>query len=206
MQTFKQAMRASTTGGSTPHQQLCSFLLNYRNTPHTTTGESPSMLFLKRPLRTRLDLLRPKLGDKVRLKQATQITGAHRAGCVRQFTVGERVGVRDFRVKGSWRSGVIKSRTGPVSYSIQLDSGELWRRHVDHIKGLGTQTGSSQDNSSTAMEHEFYDYSSPSAAMVPSAESTLPRTENGPQQAIPPSNSLRRYPQRNRRPVDRFTY
>ena len=45
--------------GKSLQQALCEFLLSYRNTPHATTNESPSMFLLKRPLHTRLDLLRP---------------------------------------------------------------------------------------------------------------------------------------------------
>ena len=41
-------------------------------TPHSTTGESPSMLFLGRPLRTRLDLVKPDLQMKVMNRQIDQ--------------------------------------------------------------------------------------------------------------------------------------
>lgn len=39
------------------------FLLDYRNTAHSTTGFSPAKLMLGRNLRSRLDLLRPLAMD-----------------------------------------------------------------------------------------------------------------------------------------------
>ena len=59
VQTFKQAMKAAANNGLTLQHQLSSFLMSFRSTPHATTGESPSKLFLGREIRTRLDLLRP---------------------------------------------------------------------------------------------------------------------------------------------------
>ena len=58
VQTFKNAMKASNSERPLD-QRVAQFLLRYRNTPHTTTNTSPAMLLLKRPLRTRLDILRP---------------------------------------------------------------------------------------------------------------------------------------------------
>ncbi len=51
---------------------LANFLLTYRSTPHATTQRSPCSLFIGRDIRTRLDLLRPKLQDQVLSKQAAQ--------------------------------------------------------------------------------------------------------------------------------------
>ena len=50
VQTFKKSMKASQYVGRSHSQRLASFLLTYRSTPHSTTHETPSDLFLKRKL------------------------------------------------------------------------------------------------------------------------------------------------------------
>ena len=55
-------------------QTLITFLLRYRVTPHATTGVPPSVLMIGRPLRTRLDLIRPDVGRRVRDQQDRQKT------------------------------------------------------------------------------------------------------------------------------------
>ena len=52
IQTFKRAIKAAEQQGKS--ERICEFLLTYRNTPHMTTNEMPSMLFLKQ-LRTRFE-------------------------------------------------------------------------------------------------------------------------------------------------------
>ena len=59
VQSFKNSMKAMKENAKDLNQKLSNFLLMYRNTPHTTTNESPAKLFLGRELRTRLSLLKP---------------------------------------------------------------------------------------------------------------------------------------------------
>jgi hypothetical protein len=57
--TFKSSLRAMEGENADLNQKINSFLLTYRNSPHSTTGETPAKLFLGRNLRTRLDLIKP---------------------------------------------------------------------------------------------------------------------------------------------------
>ena len=59
VQSLKAALKASLNSGLPLHRRVLNFLFTYRSTPHTTTGVSPSSLFLHRRIRTRLDLLHP---------------------------------------------------------------------------------------------------------------------------------------------------
>ena len=72
VQTFKQSMKAGDHGGLSLQHQLQNLLMTHRSTPHATTGQSPASLFLGRPIRTRFDLLRPEVGNRVRGEQACQ--------------------------------------------------------------------------------------------------------------------------------------
>jgi transposase InsO family protein len=61
VQSFKQAMRASENDSGTIVKKLAKFLLAYQNTPHQTTNETPSMLFMGRELKTRLHNIKPDI-------------------------------------------------------------------------------------------------------------------------------------------------
>ena len=65
VQTFKAAMRMGASDIPDVPHRLAEFLLAYRATPHATTSRSPSELFLGRPVRTRLDLIRPTCSSNV---------------------------------------------------------------------------------------------------------------------------------------------
>ena len=53
---------------------LNTFLMSYRISPHATTNTLPCELFLKRTIRTRLDLIRPDLGSAITDRQPAQKT------------------------------------------------------------------------------------------------------------------------------------
>ena len=65
VQTLKNAMKAMEKVGSDLHAKLQPFLFQYRNTPHATTGVTPSELFLGRHVRTRLSMLRPEVSERI---------------------------------------------------------------------------------------------------------------------------------------------
>ena len=139
VQTFKQSMKAGEEDGRPLQHQLQSFLMSYCSTPHATTGVSSASLFLGRPIQTRFDLLRPNLGERVCVSQGKQKSHHDRKGTLREFAVGARVMVRDGRVAFCWVPGTILERRGPVSYVVELDSGVVGRKHVDHIRAWDKQ-------------------------------------------------------------------
>lgn len=69
VQTLKQSLRASKVDQTSLNKRLANFLLTYRNTPHTTTGETPAKLFMGRELCTRLTRLKPSVRETVELQQ-----------------------------------------------------------------------------------------------------------------------------------------
>ena len=58
-QRFVQTLKHSLKASACSFLKLHSFLLTYRNTPHSTTKAAPAELLLKRALRTKLDCVRP---------------------------------------------------------------------------------------------------------------------------------------------------
>ena len=204
VQTFKKSMKASQYDGRSHSQRLASFLLSYRSTPHSTTHETPGDLFLKRKLRTRLDLLRPDVNNTVQNKQAMQIKNHDRHCRGRQYFVGQKVSVRNFRAGPPWSVGVIVERLGPLTYLVQVTSGVFWRRHVEHLRPIDDHTNI-QDQCDSAITPQP-DCSAPSDFVpIPGMEPTeSPRVSDPAMQQPPPSE--RRYPRRiNRRPPARYT-
>ena len=132
---FKQFMRKANHG--TVEEKIARFLLQYRVTPHSTTGVPPAQLLMKRQIKTRLDLLKPNLAAKVRAKQTCQKSHHDYHARDREFEVDDPVYVKDFRAQKSspWLPGKILAKTGPVSAAVKLHgSGQVIRRHQDHIR------------------------------------------------------------------------
>ena len=161
VQSVKQSLRAALRVGVPLEQALASFLLRYRVTPHATTGVAPCTLFMNRTLRTRLDLLSPAPRQKV-LQQAKQKEHHDAHARCREFQPGQPVWARDVRGGGAkWVKAVVQDRLGPVSYLVRLDSGILWRRHVDHLKhGLIPQsvTGRTREQRTEQSEDDVYEW------------------------------------------------
>ena len=112
VQTFKQGMKKQVQG--TVETKLTRFLLSYRTTPQTTTGETPAQLRWGRLLKTHMDLLKPNVAAKVATAQTQQKAVHDQHSKPRAFSVG------------------------PVSAKIQLENGITIRRHHDQLLARST--------------------------------------------------------------------
>ena len=132
VQSFKSAMK-SETEVKPLSIKLATFLLAYRNTPHSTTGEAPSQLFLGGRLRTRLDLLKPDLRLKISNRQIDQ-TVTKGGAVTREFSIGQTVIARNYTGSTKWVPGIIRTQLGPLSYEVEVKPGLVWRRHTDQLR------------------------------------------------------------------------
>lgn len=133
VQTIKQGLKRTT--GDTVQEKLSRFLFAYRITPQTTTGVPPSTLLMGRRLRSRLDRFYPDLAPKVENKQMKQAQQHDSSKPLRSFNTGDRVYVKDFSSSPpKWIPGRIVKQTGPVSYHVELLSGNTVRKHVDAVR------------------------------------------------------------------------
>lgn len=232
IRTLKRALKC----GHDLHKDLNTFLMSYRISPHATTNTPPCELFLKRTIRTRLDMIRPDLGSAISDKQSAQkaLHDVHSKG--RDFFIGQRVLARNYREGPRWISGTIAEIKGPLTYLVQIRDDVLWKRHVDQI----INTTDTPDDVSpcpttptvpedmpprlTTPSTPALPESLPSPVLPPQPSTTTPSTplsvEPTPQESEPttlpqPSSTIqpqaqtppRRYPLRqNRKPPNRFGF
>lgn len=143
IQTFKHSLKASQKDGGSLSVKLSRFLLVYRNMASSTTGVIPAELFLRRPLQTRLDLLKPSLWSRVLSKQADQKRCHDAHSKFHEFEVRQNVLVRNLRDGPKWIPGTVLEQTGPVSSECkyQIRSGgdvqtSYWSTIVPHLMQL----------------------------------------------------------------------
>ncbi|KAK3098183.1 hypothetical protein FSP39_016945 [Pinctada imbricata] len=132
VQTFERSIKSMKHDSMSLNKKIANFLLQYRNTPHTTTNESPAKLFVGRQLRSRLDLIRPNIQGKVDRANMNSAFGK-KGKPVPSFKPGDHVIVRDYR-GNKWINGTIESLLGPLNCTVKTDFGSLWKRHVDQIR------------------------------------------------------------------------
>lgn len=114
--------------------RLDRFLFAYRNTPHTTTGESPAALLRTAVPRTHADLLFPDRRESVRAKQSLQKTNSDEHSKSRVFSPGDDVYVRLEGNQSPWRKGILLAQHGQLADVKIFDIQRTVRRHLDHIK------------------------------------------------------------------------
>ena len=132
VQTVKEFLKKSSSDSL--QTRLSWFLLQYRITPHTTTGTSPAELLLGRRPRTQLEMVLPDMTCKVQKRQQLQKKNHDKRSAPRNFKVGDTVYVRKFPSNDDWIPGTIMKNTGPLSFIIKLETGQTVCRHVDHVR------------------------------------------------------------------------
>eukprot|EP00733_Pompholyxophrys_punicea_P000788 Pompholyxophrys_punicea_v1_NODE_288_length_2379_cov_34.988812.p1 type:complete len:196 gc:universal NODE_288_length_2379_cov_34.988812:645-58(-) len=108
---FKAVYKKLRGEGLSIHAAVDKFLLTYRTTPHSVTGESPAKLMFGRELRTKLSLLLPS-------KQVVVPESVSKG-----FSVEESVYVKDYHPvnKEMWIAGKIGQVIGPRMYLVQVE-------------------------------------------------------------------------------------
>ena len=148
VQTFKSGMKKLTIGSL--ETRVARFLVTYRITQQTTTGSSPSELLLDHQLRCRhLDFLRPSIEAKVRHSQSRQKELHDFHARDRVLSEGDSVLVKNFSAGEPWLPGVIHSKTGPSSFTVDLTDWRRVQRHLDQLR-KNTSVAVIEDPSTTA--------------------------------------------------------
>ncbi len=122
VQTVKKSLGRMESEPGDLMTKINRFLLGYRNTPHSTTGQSPAILLTNRPLRSRLDLLLP-----TKPKEEVSADGSQP-----KFLIGQPILSKDFRPSGSWQQGIISKQLGKFLYEVKVGNMAM-KRHVDQL-------------------------------------------------------------------------
>ena len=88
----------------------------------------PSELLQGRRIRTRLDLLKPSVTERVEQRQLQQKLSHDNTAHRMCFSKGETVYVQNFRTGEKWMPAIVQKVTGPVSF-LKLQDGFLIRCH-----------------------------------------------------------------------------
>ncbi|XP_053229004.1 uncharacterized protein K02A2.6-like [Podarcis raffonei] len=123
-------------------------------TPCTATGKSPAELLLGRRLVTVLDYVHP---DKMPNRNS-RATPQAETDTTRYLAPEDLVWVRNYSRGSRWVAGVVTRASGPVSYYVTLENGQVWKRHIDQLRRRALSREGS-DNSSLANDAELQDQS-----------------------------------------------
>lgn len=144
--TLKKAMMIAQSEGKDWKQELNTFLLAYRSTPHHTTGVSPAELLFKRKIRTKLPELNTTNNldeeirdrDRLRKEKGKQYADATRHAKESEIKVGDEVLLKQKqtnKLTTPFESEPYKVvEKVDSSVTIQSPTGVKYKRNVAHTK------------------------------------------------------------------------
>lgn len=114
---------------------LANFLMQYRSTPHSVTGQTPAELFLGRKTRTRFSNLLPNLEEHMKDQQGKQQRQHDRSRVKgRELNAQDTVQVRNHnpREASKWLLGTVVHSLGPLTYLVRVGR-QLRHVHIDDL-------------------------------------------------------------------------
>lgn len=147
VKTIKNALKRSLSNLSLSefNSVLCRFLFDYRNTIHTSTGVSPSyLMFNKRIIKSRLDLINPKRVVINKSKKEVNSFVNAKQECQKKYYKGKKhfkfkqndtIMAKNYSTPGkiSWIKGLIQKKIGKQTYLIKTQHNKIWKRHANQI-------------------------------------------------------------------------
>ena len=83
-----------------------------------------------------MDLILPGHDRTVLEHQAKQKTAHDKHSTPRELVVGETVMARNNKPRMPDVLDKVTKRLGPLTYLVETESGQIWKRHIDHLKSL----------------------------------------------------------------------
>ena len=134
VQTFKNSMKKMYETSKDVDLNVASFLLSYRNTPHSVTNQPPAILMYGRTLRSSLNSIRSSdtvEKNALNVENEKMVLGKKRPE-IREFVRYQPVWMRVDNSK-EYVPAVVKQKTGNW-YEVSC-RGRALKKHVDAIKG-----------------------------------------------------------------------
>nr|XP_042913382.1 uncharacterized protein K02A2.6-like [Parasteatoda tepidariorum] len=163
VRSMKDAMRKNKSGSF--QERLDKFLFYYRLTPNSVTGVAPSVAMFNRPMRSRLDLLKPESDSRVDYDP--------------KFRSQDRVWCRNYGRGPKWIPGEVTSPKGRVMSEVSLSDGKVIR-HNDQLRLRNV------DCSYSPMASDSISEPSESAALPLQVPNVTPRPDSTVIQEEPP--------------------
>ena len=113
VQTFKNSMKKMYETSKDVDLNVASFLLSYRNTPHSVTNQPPAILMYGRTLRSKLNSIRPSdtvEKNALNVENEKMVLGKKKPE-IREFVCSQPVWVRPNNIN-EYVPAVVKQKTG----------------------------------------------------------------------------------------------
>ncbi|XP_037526414.1 uncharacterized protein K02A2.6-like [Rhipicephalus sanguineus] len=109
--------------------------MQHRNTPSSTTGETPAQILLSWQPRTRLSLLHPDMEQRMREKgEQAKLHADQKRGPWRDFWEGDQVLVKGLRPDhDKWLLGTIAQRCSACTYIVRVGDEDQYV-HADNLR------------------------------------------------------------------------
>lgn len=156
------------------NSRLSEFLFRYRNSKHTTTDKSPAELMFGRPLRTRLDLLKPnqvKSPSSSSSEELRKVIDEKQSLQIKYYLGNRNIQLKEndtvlikLHSNNKWVKGVIIKMIGNSLYDVYVpEINQIIKKHINQIHKLRQDkreesSGNSMDNRSSEREQEELPY------------------------------------------------